>query len=50
MTEDSAAPLREIETDFAVDSTGFLTSTYERWSSHKYGRASIGKRNCADSV
>ena len=38
MIEESAAPLREIETDFAVDSTGFSTSTYERWFSHKYGR------------
>lgn len=38
MIEESAAPLREIETDFAVDSSGFSTSTYERWFSHKYGR------------
>lgn len=38
MIEESAAPLREIETDFAIDSSGFSTSTYERWFSHKYGR------------
>jgi hypothetical protein len=38
MIEESAAPLREIETDFAVDSTGFSTATYERWFSHKYGK------------
>lgn len=38
MIEESAAPLRETETDFAVDSTGFSTATYERWFSHKYGR------------
>src|SRR5580692_7383284 len=38
LIEESAAPLREIETDFAVDSTGFSTSTYERWFSHKYGK------------
>ncbi|MFZ0573289.1 MAG: hypothetical protein WA304_02775 [Candidatus Cybelea sp.] len=34
MIEGSAAPLREIETDFAVGSSGFSTSTYERWFSH----------------
>jgi hypothetical protein len=38
MIEESAAPLREVETDFTVDSSGFSTSTYERWFSHKYGR------------
>lgn len=38
MIEESAAPLREVETDFAVDSSGFSTSTYQRWFSHKYGR------------
>ena len=38
MIEESAAPLRQVETDFAVDSTGFATSTYERWFSHKYGK------------
>jgi transposase len=38
LIEESAAPLREIETDFAVDSTGFSTATYERWFSHKYGK------------
>jgi transposase len=38
MVEESAAPLRAIETDFAVDSSGFSTSTFVRWYDHKYGR------------
>ena len=38
MIEETAAPLRAIETDFAIDSSGFSTSTYDRWFSHKYGR------------
>ena len=33
----SAAPLQSIETDFAVDSSGFSTSTYVRWFDVKYG-------------
>src|ERR1700676_470139 len=38
MIEESAAPLRAVETDFAVDSSGFSTSVYARWFSAKYGR------------
>jgi transposase/predicted nucleic acid-binding Zn finger protein len=38
MIEESAAPLKAVETDFAVDSSGFSTSTYARWFSAKYGR------------
>jgi len=38
MIEESAAPLKSVETDFAVDSSGFSTSTYARWFSAKYGR------------
>jgi transposase len=38
LIEQSASPLRAIETDFAVDSSGFSTSTYARWFDHKYGR------------
>jgi transposase len=38
MIAESAQPLREIESDFAVDSSGFSTSTYARWFDHKYGR------------
>lgn len=33
----SALPLKSIETDFAVDSTGFMTSRFTRWFDKKYG-------------
>ena len=33
----SSLPLRSLETDFAVDSTGFTTSRFYRWFDHKYG-------------
>ena len=33
----SSLPLKAVETDFAVDSSGFSTSTYERWFDRKYG-------------
>jgi len=32
----SASPLRSIESDFVVDSTGFATSRFVRWFDHKY--------------
>jgi transposase len=35
---ESAAPLACVESQFAVDSTGFGTVTYRRWYDHKYGR------------
>ena len=38
LIEQSAIPLKAIETDFAVDSSGFSTSTYERWFDYKYGK------------
>lgn len=38
LVEQSAAPLAAIESNFAVDSTGFSTSVYRRWFDHKYGR------------
>ena len=41
MIEESARPLRDVETDFAVDSSGFSTSTYARWFDHKYGREMV---------
>jgi transposase len=34
----SSLPLRAVETDFAVDSSGFATSSYVRWFNKKYGR------------
>jgi hypothetical protein len=33
----SARPLRSVETSFAIDSSGFGTSRYERWYDSKYG-------------
>ena len=38
LIEQSATPLKAVETDFAMDSTGFATSVYERWFDHKYGK------------
>jgi transposase len=38
LVEESASPLKAIETNFAVDATGFTTSVYRRWFDHKYGR------------
>ena len=37
LIEMSALPLRSIETDFALDSSGFSTSKFERWFDHKWG-------------
>jgi transposase len=34
----SSLPLKAIETDFAVDSSGFSTCRYVRWFNKKYGR------------
>lgn len=34
----SALPLSSVETDFAVDSSGFSTSRFARWFDHKWGR------------
>ncbi len=38
LIEHSAAPLKTVEVDFAIDSTGFATNTYSRWFDHKWGR------------
>jgi transposase len=37
LIQKSALPLREVDTDFAVDSSGFMTSRYIRWYDQKYG-------------
>lgn len=37
MIEESASPLKAVETDFAVDASGFSTSRFVRWYDHKYG-------------
>ena len=34
----SSLPLREIEKDFAVDSSGFSTSRFARWFDYKWGK------------
>jgi len=33
----SSLPLQSVETDFAADSSGFMTSRFTRWFDHKYG-------------
>lgn len=38
LTEQSASPLGALETGFAVDSSGFATTTYDRWFDHKWGK------------
>lgn len=38
LIEESASPLKAVETDFAVDSSGFSTSVYSRWYDAKYGK------------
>lgn len=34
---ESSRPLKAVETDFAVDSSGFTTCRFESWFDHKYG-------------
>jgi transposase len=34
----SALPLKAVETDFSIDSSGFATSRFGRWYDHKYGK------------
>jgi len=36
----ASMPLKQIETDFAVDSSGFSTSQFGRWFDHKWGKES----------
>lgn len=35
----SAAPLADIEKDFAIDSSGFRTTTYSSWCEEKHGKS-----------
>jgi transposase len=39
LVEMSSLPLKGLESDFAVDSSGFGTANYNRWQSVKYGQA-----------
>ena len=41
---DTAEPLKAIETDFAADSTGFGTTTYDRWYDAKWGKPKSAAR------
>ena len=34
---ESSLPLQSVESDFAADSSGFMTSRFTRWYDHKYG-------------
>ncbi len=34
----SSLPLKEVETDFAIDSSGFSTSRFARWMDYKWGK------------
>jgi len=45
LIEKSAQPLKGIESNFALDSSGFSTSTYSRWFDEKYGK----ERRCLKS-
>ncbi len=38
---ESSLPLKSVETDFAVDSSGFATSRFTRWFDIKYGAAKV---------
>ncbi len=38
LIEQSALPLSSVEVDFAVDSSAFSTTTYQRWYDHKWGK------------
>lgn len=42
----SAAPLKTVETEFAVDSSGFSTSKYVRYFDEKYGCQRSGRAFC----
>lgn len=35
---ESSLPLSAVETDFAVDSTGFSSCRFDKWYDHKYGK------------
>ena len=37
LIEESANPLKAVERDFAVDASGFATTSYSRWFDEKYG-------------
>src|ERR1044071_8921628 len=40
----SSLPLKSVETDFAIDSSGFSTCQYVRWYDEKYGKEQVESR------
>src|SRR3989338_2899490 len=40
----TSLPLRKVEKDFAIDSTGFGTSIFQRWYSFKHGKEVSSRR------
>ena len=40
----SALPLRDLEVDFAQDSSGFASTAYNRWFDHKWGKGATGPK------
>lgn len=42
---ESSLPLKAVECDFAVDSSGFTTSRFESWFDHKYGGEQSRRRH-----
>lgn len=43
LVDASALPFKDIESDFACDSSGFATSRFGRWYDEKWGRERTGK-------
>jgi hypothetical protein len=44
LIEESATPLKAVESDFAVDSSGFATCTYDRWGKSGGNPGNPGQR------
>jgi len=44
MVKLTSLPLKTVENDFAIDSTGFGTSNFQRWHSYKHGKDIRSKR------
>lgn len=50
LVEESASPLKAIESDFAVDSSGFSTCNFVRWYDAKYGKTRREQRSNVEST
>ena len=50
MIQQSALPLRDVETCFAIDSSGFATTTYHRWFDEKWGGAGAKSKRAVQWV